>query len=146
LLWAHVPEPNLASCLSSAVAKAIVRNDSRYTWRMTTPKSEVVTIEITGENLRQHEANMIAYLRQDPRLSVNSEIMPCEGLSPQRGRIYVAVNSSVGAAPTQLPVSIVVNSVTNYLSRPEAESCKPEMLRIFAPDGTMSKAFNESSK
>jgi len=109
-------------------------------------KSEVVTIEMTGENLQQHEADMIAHLRRDPRLSLNSEILDSEGLTPQLGRIYVALKPSARVEPTQLPVSIVVASVTKYLSRPEAESCKPEMLRIFAPDGTIAKSFNESSK
>jgi len=117
---------------------------SGYTWRMTASKAEVVTIEITGENLQQHEAEMIAYLRQDPRLSLNSEILEAEGLHPQLGRIYVALKPSATVEAT--PVSVVVDRVKEYLVRPEAESCKPEMLRVFAPDGTIAEAFNQSSK
>jgi len=107
-------------------------------------KSEVVTIEMTGENLQQHEADMIAHLRRDPRLSLNSEILESEGLSPQLGRIYVALKPSATLEAT--PVSVLVDTVKKYLIRPKAESCKPEMLRVFAPDGTIAQAFNQSSK
>jgi len=113
---------------------------------MPASKISVVTIEITGANVQQHEADVISYLRQDSRLSVGSETLDAAGLSPQAGEVYVQLNAAAELESSKTLVSIVVERVTKYLDRPEAESCKPEMLRIFGPDGSLAKSFNQSGK
>jgi len=89
---------------------------------------------------------VISYLRQDSRLSVGSETLDAAGLSPQAGEVYVQLNAAAELESSKTLVSIVVERVTKYLDRPEAESCKPEMLRIFGPDGSLAKSFNQSGK
>jgi hypothetical protein len=86
------------------------------------------------------------FLRQDSRLSVGSEILEAEGLSPQAGEVYVRLNPAAEVESSQTLVSIVGERVTKYLDRREAESCKPEMARIFEPDGNLAKSFNQSGK